>query len=103
LARLPSLGERIHVGEILDRPAAGALEIPEIARGDDVAGGPDMRLPNARAQSEAAAEDFVDVVHLEGQVVEMRARIGALQQEQLMVIGGGAAAQEDAALGITVR
>src|SRR3546814_6299195 len=64
---------------------------------------PELGLPAAARDMQAAAKHLVDVAHGEGDMVEAALGLGRLQQEKIVMAAAWRAAQEMAAPGIAVR
>src|SRR6478609_5615544 len=95
-ARDPALVDDVGVEIVLGGAAAGAMEIPEVARRDRMPAGAKRRAPAAARHIEAAAEELVDARQLEGEVMKA-AFLADVEQEQVVVMVRRAAAQEVAA------
>src|ERR1700733_12314195 len=81
--RFPVFSTVILVGIVLERSGQGILEVPEISRRDRVPTRSNLGLPALFAHGDAAADDFVDVSHGEGHVIDA-GFAGTIEHEQVM-------------------
>src|SRR5579864_661903 len=94
IGRLPRLGHEIRIREIFEHAAERIGEIPEIGRRNRMAPGADRGFPAERREVLAAAEDLVNVMHLEGDVVQIGDPARQPQHEEIVMISAWRIAQE---------
>src|SRR5262245_60817962 len=68
--RCPLLGAEIFVCIIFERGGQRIFEVPEIGRRDRMPAGANLGLPALLAHGNTATDDFVDVAHGEGNVID---------------------------------
>src|SRR6185437_7269830 len=101
-ARFPLGGHDIFIGRIFEGTADRALEVPEAGGRDIMPAGSSLGFPATLGDELAAADHLVHIAHLEGDMIEMALPIHGVEQEEMMVVARGRAAQEHRAAGITV-
>ena len=97
---LPVLGAEVLIAEIFVGGADGALDIPEVARRNDMPAGSDSGFPAVLLHILAAADHLADVAHREGQMVEARRIV--VKEKHLMMSGADGRPEKHAAAGVAV-
>lgn len=101
-ARLPVFRQIIIVGVVLEGAAGGAVDVPEVGRGDRVATGTDESAPGIFVHRDAAADHLVNIADGESNMIQPALTVRQLQQEEVVMATARAAAQEDRAVNVAV-